>query len=688
MAVKLDIEPGGEWLLPSARTRLKVLRRWADTAGIHTAIKWIAVTDGSTIFLRTTRFPHDTQDLIRIRVVVEAGGFIATMFVRKLSPSTTKTYVAGRQPPFLPFNKTVWEPLGIVSSYTAGKPVVEGTTTRTPHSNSTVYLENKVNTAFGASGASYIALGVFTHSYTVGDVAQAALLQLGSDGGLYKLVGGVRTALAASGSAPGLETYTVASNGRTLLAYNTSGDASRAAIDMALGTPVTWTAIVDDPYGEQRTTETRHGGLVGTNNTYYAETVVEVEASYPLSRGVASDGLDKTIWVDVSYSTRDLRTTDSTGFSYTGPGSQVIGIATGVVSADYLQTATIRLPNGETKQFVLIEKSLGANADITTIYNGSATSFTGSGGWTQDRFEATGSLSIIYADPVIPFVLYEYTKTDSQMYSPLTIISGFYGFGSLAVEFSKVVTTSREVGIFMAGQTVVLESTVVVEDLSSPTSNPVSEPGFVDQVFPTNWQALVGSEFFSETTIAITDDSIFPIPAAARKAYQQGQDGAASGSNYACTAKSTTDWLVGVTWSLDFPPTMEQWSFRLWRGRTPTAENPLRFAEVSVAYLTYVSESFPIIGGPDPAVIAQAQAFIALINGILADPVQLQNFANQAFGGDVAAATAYLNGLKNTYQAILDAELAKPPGTPDPDSALLLSNPELFEIRASNLTYA
>lgn len=660
------VQSGGEPYLGFARARLRSLKALREDLNVPSLTKTYKV-GGSTIKVKATEFGDNIWVFF-----AGIGAFIANLYARKLSPSTVKTFTDSSDPARLPFTKSAWENFN-VGTYTDGKPTVQGSTTRTPAG--TIHLTNGVSTAFGTSGASYTKLGVFVHNYTVGGEARTELLQLGTNGKFYKLVDSVRTALTDSGHSPGAyDTFTMSDDGRTFLVYATDGTAFRATVDMALATPVVWTAIVDDQYGTRREVINQTGGNIlgggGSGpgwvyNHIYATQNDEttVSASFPLSRAVSAGGESRTIWADYASTTsivRDLHRFPADGFFE--PGVTEFGNGSG--SDVSRSSVTLRMPDGFARSFVLSDESFGSSGSWSHEEPGGVYATTGA--ITLPYFSQSSILNILYADPTLGLVMFEYYGTRTEN-TPTGQVGN--NFGSALIGYSYETTSHYELGVIARGTSTVIDSSTSVID--SGTSSVAVYSG--SNLTP-------GSNALSDTTTSVTDSSpYFAIPAAARKSYAFGHF-AGSTTRYYITAKDANTWLVSRT--AQNQTTGEYDQFRLYRGRGQTFENATQ------AYLQHLSDSIPPIGGQDQAVIDAAQAQIDSLNGILNDPVQLQSLADVITGGNVPALVAIINFLIAQQQAIIDAELAKPPATPDPDAALILTNPELFEIRAENLTYS
>lgn len=664
--VDVHCEPGGEGYVKWAKAKLRALGEQRADLRLPSLRKNFQV--GTTrVLLKSAEF-GDKIWIFRSG----GGGFVATLYARKISPSELKTFSTGRQPAFRPFEASAWEYLGTASTHTtAQKPFVQGDVTRTPHSGGSSYFEKKVNTTFGSSGASYTALGVFKHDYTVAGVPQSELVQLGTNGTFYRLVSGVRTALTMSGSTGTLDTFTSSADGRALVAYDTGGTAYRAVIDMALPTPVVWSTIVDDVYGTQRVVSSTAnvsissppGGYSFVSNASSSETTVQ--ASFPLSRGVTAAAADAVIWVDYAKTSRDvIEQAANLGNSVPIPG--VLGFGNGSSEDFDAVTATIRLPGGGQKTFTLEQTNKTTSGTYSQFYTGVVSIFSFTGGGTRASSSISGSVNVIYADPVAGIVFYEYERTQTDYTDAGAAPGG--GFASYNQHYDIVTSVIRELGVITDAGNYVIETVTVSSSAGTFSEGVATGTGASNQG---------NSSSGSDNTTNVTTE-LFSIPASPRKSYPFGH--LTSGTTrYSATAKTAPLWLLSQT--KPNPSTGEYDSFKLYQGVGGS------FADVTAPYLTYLSASLPqMIGGPDQAVIAAAQAQIDSFTAILNDPAQVAALA-VLLGVPEATVIALLNSLIANQQAIINAELAKPPGVPNPDVALVLSNPEMFEIRAENLTY-
>jgi hypothetical protein len=670
LVAKVDIfvEPGGEGYVKWARARLRALGTTRADLGVPSLQKHWAPASGTLISLLSSEWGD------RIRIFNDAGGhgFVATLFARKLNPTVAKTFTSSRQPAFLPFSKTAWEPLGIAgATFTTGQPSVIDNTTRTPHSGGSSYVQNRVNTAFGSSGATIFALGVFPHTYEVSGQTRTELLEISTSGVFYNVVSGVRTALTATDAPPfeTLDGFTVSENGRTLVAHALGTNIwYQAAIDFALGTPVAWTVIPEPtPYGSQTTTSSTTGqvgdGDTGVPNLKTVSSLTVMSATYPFVRGVDASGTAKTIYGMQEQSASRVKISNLTPTGGVGIGFAAHNGSQALEQHDSL-SLTYTLPDGNTKTFLLSTEDISGSGQQVVSYDGSQHLESHSGSLT--RTALTGAVTVLFADPAQSILIYEYEWTTNES---VNIVNAELGMFFEQMNADNLMSTHRRVGILVEGRDVLIEQ---IDD----------EPILQEDAGGTNVYSFNDAIFVAPASGEETVDVVDPFGGdssgiiAPRKSY---------GSNeYFSTAKDAARWMVSVT-RTDFPVSDEVGYFRLYKGRR--VQGQITSTDVTTAYLTYLSESLPIIGGPDEAAIAFAQLIIAAVDSILNDPVQLQAFADSAFGGDVGAATTFLNDLRAAQQEVLATEQAKPPGTADPDAALLLSNPTLFEIRASALTY-
>ena len=649
MTLRVDkyVQPGGEGYLKWAGRRLQILRDQREDLRLPAMSKAWQVTPDVRVHLKTTEF----GDKIWIFAGDPNHGFISNPYMRKLSPSTEKEFINSREDAFLPFAKQVWEALGVNGTFTIGKPFNKGSDTYTPAG--AIHLLNRESQTFGTSGASYNRVGVFPHTYTVEGVAQTELLQLGHNGVLYKRVNNVRTALTSSGDAifATIVSFTADETGRTLIAQRSDGVAWRGTIDLALSTPVTWALITETtPYGSETLTSIRTGGLTSNNIN---DTQIG-EATWILSRGVKADGTEALI--DLVYTRLDSFISNNAVSldGGTGPGFS------GAASSEQIEldTYTIRMPGGLTKTFRLIDKELITSGSQSAPYTGTHHVVTAES-YTASLTQTSQDLNILYLDPTVPILVYECitTSTVTTGTTPQFPGSPF----SVNALMDLETTTTRVVGVLTDTADIILSTEVTAPVASGPIAT---------SCFNYN-SSINGSNSTTVTTSDISDQDVGPLPS--RHSFTP------SNGTTSVAAKSLENWLVSDTrpFTLDGAATP---SFKLFRG---AANNG--FENITASFLTYVSESLPDTGGPDQEAIDSAQVNIDQLNALLADPATIA--ALIPFFGSEAAVIAAVNELITQQQAIIDAELAKPPGEPDPDAALVLTNPELFEIRAENLTY-
>lgn len=660
--MKLEVQSAGQHLLGWAKNRLRALTQLRIDLGLPTLRKTWKVGD---ILVETKS--SDFGDLIRITGGT-FGGFVALIYLRRLSPSGVLS-VGANSPALLPFSKNAWKRLGISATFANGKPTVTGDVTRTPQGGTgdTLYVENVLSTAFGSTGASYTALGVIEHR----DGSTKTLLELGTDGQFYKRVGTARTALSQTGSASVLDTFTSSADGKTVIASDTTGAIHSAAVTLSVEPNVTWVGVPDTlPYGTTRSTSstTSIGTDTSTSTSSVSSARITSVASYPLSKAVAG-----TIYVDYTSTVASDTSLNWASFTYVGPGTEIVGSGGGQLLQSENTTATIRFPasNGATPvlQFVLRHSELGGSVSMSSTYDGVSQGFPGTGGWTVPRVDVTGTLTILYADPSVPIVFYEYTSVVVERTALRSIASGFYGLSSLAVEFSKATTTTRTIGVMVADRSLVLHEEQDVLEEAPTTTNP-TEAGFSETLFGSNWFVISTTiSGGSDITDDIVDRSFFSTVASARKIYPVGTAAEVVDRLYAFTAKNKKDWLASVTFDSN--------TFHMWRG---TASN---FDDVTQDYVDYVAASVVTPGTPGtPGTPPADEPTTISINALLGNPGLLASFA--------ALLSITVPELIVLLIALRDGSPGTP-GTPDvPDEvtgAQILANPAQFEIRAYNLTY-
>ena len=474
---KLDVQSGGEWLIPPAK-------QWLARLAKQQPQGWrsFKLPGGEEVQITWGQFRD------RIRITVSAsGGYVVNPYIRRISTnafvtlppatSTTRMKLKGGEWKAFP-GYFVISPLTQIDN--AAKNIITGGVNVTLNPGS---FSKETFSLMGFSPT--LPLHAFKHSYETLDVPPTSASKTlavsnfntvirDSDTGVPLTIGGTDWRPLSTGGS-----YVVTANGKTLLMDIGIVGAPfhqqfKLNIDFS-GTPQIISTPI--PYG---TPYGQISDVLTTSNFNTSEHIhqsvvhdVHEDATYPATRGLDSAGNVVTTTIQ---RTRILSQNESYNFDDTSvfhTPSQVGDFSqdSGTHSLTNTTTGSVKLtlPSGASKIVPYVNQNSSESGTISSFRLSGAlhTTFSGSGGISANS--QTGDISLLYSDPSIPIAVYEHNYSTTVLE---TVGSAFLSFSPgthLVVNFKTTTTTYREVGV-LHGST----DTVLFTDVSSPVVSAVA----------------------------------------------------------------------------------------------------------------------------------------------------------------------------------------------------------------------
>lgn len=494
MLEALDIEPGSEQWLPFAQKVLLRLKVALNGMGLNFGRRTYKTPEGGDIIVRTRRgrprtgeevafsqdaHPDSWYDYIKISGSV--GGFVVQPQITAPGLDLEARYA------LITYNNGNFSmfPYTDMSRYPQNRSRVV-TSGATPTFAAGAFQGAKFTAFEYPTFNQFEIVGAFLHTYTpVGATEMSMrLLAVHRYGAIYDTVTG--DALTVGGDAiagdltiplgPVDNVHFVSDKRGQNLVMEFYDPVNRYAVtvDFAAEVQVVAERIVDDtPYGSRITATSHTEGPIASHIEYTWDmqpytvldvtivpfsnlTQVTAAATYPITYGVNGAGDQVVNYVDIteSESTASSGMASADGF-FEPLGELVIGNG----ATNRANTATIRLPNGNSKVF-----------DISRIDSSSASSVNprpaAIGGASAAGSAVSGTLSILYSDPAVPVVVYQYAHTDlSYSDSASGAVEALEGssYAILGTRTSTT-TTSLEVGVLVgAAQRVLFTDSVATQ---------------------------------------------------------------------------------------------------------------------------------------------------------------------------------------------------------------------------------
>lgn len=311
-------------------------------------------------------------------------------------------------------------------------------------------LQNGVFQSGRFTAAPHVSGDSFIHHYTDPDTLQAAtrLLTFTTNGAIVDFLTG--TALTTSGATGITGGYThVVNNAGTeavLDKLDTANEQAQTArrkyvIDYAASPQITISSISESsPYGSYVDETFADGSYTTTGSV-----------TYPISKGA---GFGLGITVNEALGTFNGAGSEVTIVTATAGGftaeTTVARAGTRPGKFDPLPNLELTLPNGNSKTLVLDELTESSSGSFE-VQGGVIVSFDAAENISSKR----GAVKILYSDPDVPVIVYEYTCRELSRAGGTAVItreaeSGFYGVG---VTTDTVETVSLEVGILIGETT-------------------------------------------------------------------------------------------------------------------------------------------------------------------------------------------------------------------------------------------
>jgi hypothetical protein len=466
MPLYLYIEPGGEYLLPFAKKKLAALHEYMKDNHVDSVFRCVYSDPSAGVFIKSLAMPKGEYiDHVRIKAGV-GRGFVFQPFLRRIS--TNKTFV---------FPATVANaieaftggPLKIISGYSdfSSYPHVRGPLTTVAATGPVVgatgsgVFSNGAFSQFKIATAGYIA--AIVHQY-ITDPAVGVVKRIIQLLGLSIKDSTTGADLSTAGSVWNTVIgFTSSDDGRTLLLQDSNRAFYNVAVDLASTTNAVSTRIVDTlPYGSDQTFSQVVATATLPLSQKTATTTHSFSATYPVVYGVDSAGVQQSITATEAHTES---TSDFYSISRNTSGPSEVDTNSQTNSISISETKTLALPNGNKKTFVTKSQTLSAaGGGVWNTNPGVYTSIDG----TYSNKVVTGAINLLYVDPVLPILVYEYVAATLD-----AAASGGMGTSPNAqtLPWSGVTVTTREVGILYGDK-----QRVLYTDTSSPVASSGTYP--------------------------------------------------------------------------------------------------------------------------------------------------------------------------------------------------------------------